>query len=73
MSDSSTSSSGDGQAAKKPQLSFGQVLEKAAASAAKGGIAGACAMVANVAALMWIRTAVRFSVKICNMQMPAIG
>ena len=42
-----------------PKLSFGEILEKSAASAARGGIAGACAMGANVAALMWIRTTVR--------------
>ena len=43
----------------KAQLSFREVLEKSAASAARGGIAGALAMGANVAALMWIRTTVR--------------
>jgi hypothetical protein len=30
---------------KKPQLSFREIVEKSAASAARGGIAGACAMV----------------------------
>lgn len=50
---------------KPPQLSFGQVLEKAAASAARGGLAGACAMGANVAALMWIRTTVRKNSTVC--------
>jgi hypothetical protein len=43
----------------KKQLSFREIVEKSAASAARGGIAGACAMGANVAALMWIRTTVR--------------
>lgn len=47
-----------------PKLSFGQILEKSAASAARGGIAGACAMGANVAALMWIRTTVRIKLVI---------
>ena len=45
--------------AAKKQLSFREIVEKSAASAARGGIAGACAMGANVAALMWIRTTVR--------------
>jgi hypothetical protein len=57
--------------ANKPQLTMGQVLEKAAASAAKGGIAGACAMGANVAALMWIRTAVRAQLQYTHMYMHA--
>jgi len=42
-----------------PKLSFREVLDKSAASAMRGGLAGACAMGANVAALMWIRTTVR--------------
>jgi hypothetical protein len=42
----------------KPKLSLREIIEKSAASAARGGIAGACAMGANVAALMWIRTTV---------------
>ena len=41
-----------------PKLSFRQVLDKSAASAMRGGIAGGIAMGANVAALMWIRTTV---------------
>lgn len=45
----------------KKQLSFREIVEKSAASAARGGIAGACAMGANVAALMWIRTTVRIN------------
>lgn len=41
-------------------LSFNEVLNKAAASALRGGTAGACAMGANVACLMWMRTTVNF-------------
>lgn len=44
-----------------PPLTFREVLNKAAASAARGGIAGACAMGANVACLMWMRTTVSSS------------
>jgi hypothetical protein len=38
--------------------SFGEIMNKAAASAVRGGTAGAVAMGANVAALMWLRTTV---------------
>ena len=41
-------------------LSFREVLNKAASSAARGGVAGACAMGANVACLMWMRTTVSY-------------
>ena len=40
------------------ELSFSEVLDKAAKSAIRGGTAGACAMGANVACLMWMRTTV---------------
>jgi hypothetical protein len=40
-------------------LTFREVLDKSAASAMRGGLAGAAAMAANVGALMWIRTTVR--------------
>lgn len=43
-----------------PVLSFREVVNKAAASAVRGGTAGAIAMGANVACLMWMRTTVRF-------------
>jgi hypothetical protein len=49
----------------KPKLSLREIIEKSAASAARGGIAGACAMGANVAALMWIRTTVGVPVINC--------
>jgi len=39
-------------------LTVGEVLDKAAKSAVRGGTAGACAMGANVFALMWMRTTV---------------
>lgn len=41
------------------QPTFNEIMNKAAASALRGGIAGACAMGANVACLMWMRTTVR--------------
>ena len=44
---------------KEQPPSFSDILNKAAASAVRGGTAGACAMGANVAALMWMRTTVR--------------
>lgn len=43
-----------------PKMSFKEIMEKAGASAVRGGTAGACAMGANVAALMWIRTTVNY-------------
>jgi hypothetical protein len=46
--------------AKKPQPSFNEILNKAAASAVRGGTAGAVAMGANVACLMWMRTTVNY-------------
>lgn len=45
---------------KERELTFGEVLDKAAKSAARGGAAGACAMGANVACLMWMRTTVNY-------------
>ncbi len=42
----------------KPPPSFREVMDKAAASAVRGGTAGAVAMFANVGALMWMRTTV---------------
>mmetsp|Transcript_4911 Transcript_4911/g.6755 ORF Transcript_4911/g.6755 Transcript_4911/m.6755 type:complete len:290 (-) Transcript_4911:309-1178(-) len=47
-------------AAVEKQLSFREVLDKAAASAVRGGTAGACAMGANVACLMWMRTTINY-------------
>ena len=44
--------------AKKPDLTFREILDKSAKSAIRGGTAGAVAMGANVAALMWMRTTV---------------
>lgn len=45
--------------AKEP-LQWNEVLNKAAASAMRGGTAGACAMGANVACLMWMRTTINY-------------
>lgn len=45
---------------KSENLSFNEVINKAAASAVRGGTAGACAMGANVACLMWMRTTVNY-------------
>ncbi len=50
-----------GGAEKKEPLSFRDVISKASASAVRGGTAGAVAMGANVACLMWMRTTVRFA------------
>jgi len=41
-------------------LSFKEILDKASASAIRGGTAGAVAMGANVACLMWLRTTVNY-------------
>lgn len=46
--------------AKKDSKSFSEIMNKAAASAFRGGIAGACAMGANVGALMWMRTTINY-------------
>mmetsp|Transcript_14955 Transcript_14955/g.43133 ORF Transcript_14955/g.43133 Transcript_14955/m.43133 type:complete len:291 (+) Transcript_14955:111-983(+) len=45
---------------KKEPLSFSDVMKKASASAIRGGTAGAVAMGANVACLMWMRTTVNY-------------
>jgi hypothetical protein len=45
---------------KKEPQSFREVLQKASASAVRGGTAGAVAMGANVAALMWMRTTINY-------------
>jgi hypothetical protein len=42
------------------QPTFNEIMNKAAASALRGGVAGAAAMGANVACLMWMRTTVSF-------------
>jgi len=42
------------------ELTFSEVMNKAAKSAVRGGTAGAVAMGANVAALMWMRTTVNY-------------
>lgn len=46
--------------AKKPAPSFKEIMNKSAASAIRGGTAGAVAMGANVACLMWMRTTVNY-------------
>ena len=43
---------------KEIQPTFKEILNKAAGSAVRGGTAGAVAMGANVACLMWMRTTV---------------
>jgi hypothetical protein len=45
---------------KQTQPSFNEILNKAAGSAIRGGTAGAVAMGANVACLMWMRTTVNY-------------
>lgn len=44
----------------KPTPSFKEVMQKAGASAMRGGTAGAVAMGANVACLMWMRTTINY-------------
>jgi hypothetical protein len=43
-----------------PQLSFREIIDKSAASAMRGGIAGAAAMGANIGCLMWLRTTMNY-------------
>lgn len=40
--------------------SFEEILKKSSNAAFKGGIAGSCAMVANIGALMWLRTTINY-------------
>ena len=47
--------------ATKEAPTFNEIMNKAAASAVRGGTAGAVAMGANVACLMWMRTTVSLS------------
>lgn len=61
MSEITNTNSNSGVGSKTP-LSFSEVLNKAAQSAMRGGIAGACAMGANVGALMWMRTTMNYQV-----------
>jgi hypothetical protein len=56
---SSASSAAPAPGKESTQPSFREILNKSAASAVRGGTAGAVAMGANVAALMWMRTTVR--------------
>eukprot|EP00956_Cyclotella_meneghiniana_P024569 scaffold49508_cov47-Cyclotella_meneghiniana.AAC.2 len=44
----------------KPKPTVGEILDKAAKSAVRGGTAGAVAMGLNVGALMWMRTTVNY-------------
>mmetsp|Transcript_23625 Transcript_23625/g.54996 ORF Transcript_23625/g.54996 Transcript_23625/m.54996 type:complete len:96 (-) Transcript_23625:586-873(-) len=48
-------------AVKKDPPTFKEILQKASKSAVRGGTAGAAAMGANVACLMWMRTTVSTS------------
>lgn len=43
-----------------PPPTFGEIMEKAAKSAVRGGAAGFAAMGCNVAALMWMRTTINY-------------
>jgi hypothetical protein len=51
-----------GEVVKEPPT-FNEIMNKAAASAVRGGTAGAVAMGANVACLMWMRTTVSFNTR----------
>ena len=55
----STEAAEKAAAKERHDLSLKEVLDKAAKSAVRGGTAGAAAMGANVACLMWMRTTVR--------------
>ena len=46
------------ETASPPPPTFNEIMNKAAKSAMRGGTAGAVAMGANVACLMWMRTTV---------------
>ena len=46
----------------KTPPTFGEIMDKAAKSALRGGTAGAVAMGLNVGALMWMRTTVRYEI-----------
>lgn len=48
---------------KETPPTFNEILNKAAKSAVRGGTAGAVAMGANVACLMWMRTTVSVKMK----------
>lgn len=50
----------DAAVEKKTDPTFKEIMDKAAASALRGGTAGACAMGANVACLMWMRTTINY-------------
>jgi len=53
-------SSANGDKKNAPAPTFSEIMNKSAASAIRGGTAGAIAMGANVAALMWMRTTVNY-------------
>ncbi|EEC47750.1 predicted protein [Phaeodactylum tricornutum CCAP 1055/1] len=57
---SSASSAAPAPGKESTQPSFREILNKSAASAVRGGTAGAVAMGANVAALMWMRTTINY-------------
>ena len=59
-----TKTSTSTETTKKEPPTFNEILNKASKSAIRGGTAGAVAMGANVACLMWMRTTVRILVPI---------
>jgi hypothetical protein len=50
-----------GDAKTAPPPTFSEIMNKAGKSAVRGGTAGAVAMGANVACLMWMRTTVSYT------------
>lgn len=58
-------------ATKENHPTFQEIMSKAAKSAVRGGTAGAVAMGANVACLMWMRTTV--SLKQAKDRPPPVG
>jgi hypothetical protein len=63
MTDANNKATPGGPPAPPPVApTFSEIMNKSAASAIRGGTAGALAMGANVAALMWMRTTVSFNI-----------
>ena len=56
-----------GTPTKENPPTFNEILNKAAKSAIRGGTAGAVAMGANVACLMWMRTTVSMDMRASKM------
>ena len=60
------------KAAQTDKPSVGEILQKAAKAAGRGGIAGAGAMVVQVSTLMWMRTTMNYQYRHGTSTMQAI-